>query len=249
MHRCFISPSNWEDGEIRLSEPELHHFSHVLRAHAGDKVLLFDGAGKEARGEVIDAKKGVIALAEAPWSRGMLPVEIILVQALPKGHKMDLIVEKATELGVSLVIPVITQHTVVQLNEYQAGRRLARWERVALAAARQCGTPWIPKILPIQDYAVGLRSAGDLDLLLAASLEEKATSLESVLNGTVAPKRVGAIIGPEGDLSKDEIDLASEAGAVGVTFGPLVFRVETATLYIASILGYRFLYQGDWMRP
>ena len=210
-----------------------------MRARPGDEVMVFDGAGHVAPARVKTTSPAVLEITgevEEKVRRNRLT----LIQALPKGHRMDLIVEKGTELGLQSLVPVITVNTVSRPKGEQAAKKVERWNRIALSAARQCGTPWIPDITPVTSYESALGSK--FDLLLIGSLSADARPLHDVLNETPALRdgnlSIAIIIGPEGDLADSETAEAVDKGAVPVSFGELVLRVETAAIYSLSVLSY-----------
>jgi 16S rRNA (uracil1498-N3)-methyltransferase len=230
MHRCFIEPARWVEERISPSDSEAHHLRDVLRAEDGDAVTIFDGAGRQARAAVRIDADGALALDVAEITRASeRPFELVLIQAIPKGARMDLIVEKATELGVARLIPVITDRGVVRLDAKQAKKRAERWDRIARSAAKQCGTPWLPCIDPVCSYAEAIEGLGQFDAALLGSLVEGVQSLCSVIE-TLRPEALSSlavIIGPEGDLTDEETTPAVAAGA----------------LYAASVLAHEFLWR------
>lgn len=245
MHRCFVRPADWNGPEIRLSRTEEHHLRHVLHAGEGDTVAVFDGRGREALASVVveRGRRAVLKLLAEPRIVQPALCRLTLMQALPKGRKMDLIVEKATELGVSTIVPVISERVVTRLKERRGKDRVERWQRIALSAARQSGSGWIPEVRPVSGYADAMTGCGSFDLFLVGSLGNDTYPFRSVTERArkKKPRKIGLLIGPEGDLTPAEIRKAVEAGAVPVSFGPLVFRVETAALYSLSVLAYEFL--------
>jgi len=246
MHRCYVNPAEWNESEMFLAADEEHHLLDVLRGKLGDTVAVFDGKGKEARAVIsegrsrkTDQKQHKIILkvlsdgkAGKPW------LSLTLIQALPKGKRMDLIVEKAVELGVTEIIPVISARTIIRLDAAARKERSERWQRLALSASRQCGTSWVPDVRLVCDYSAALQNRSDFDLLLVGSLGSDARPLHDVLNEAGRKTKAGLIIGPEGDLTQAENKEAVDAGATPVSFGKLVLRVETAALYGLSVLAY-----------
>jgi 16S rRNA (uracil1498-N3)-methyltransferase len=253
MHRCFVDPSDWEGPDLLLSNEEAHHLFHVLRAADGDTVEVFDGRGRLGTAVVASSPTGRHAgggrggrarLSLLRESRVPPPrVALTLVQALPKGRRMDLIVEKATEIGASGIVPVVTQRVERRLTASQRRERQARWARIALSAARQCGSAWIPAVGPVVALADFLRGEHGFDLLLVGALGDDAQPLHSALGreGEREPAAIALLVGPEGDLTPAELRAVIGAGAVPVRFGERVFRVETAAIYGLSVLAYEFL--------
>jgi 16S rRNA (uracil1498-N3)-methyltransferase len=240
--RCYAHPADWSGESVVLSPGESRHLFRVLRAREGDTVVVFDGAGREALavagGESSTVRLCITDIRNVPRRA----VSITLVQALPKGRKMDLIIEKGTELGVSTISPVITSRTVAHPSPEKKQARIARWEQIAVGAAKQCGRSWLPRITPVTPYRDVLDTCRGLDLFLAATLEGNPEPLRNVLSrkGGRDLSSVGILIGPEGDLSAEEVEIAGNAGAVPVNLGRLVLRTETAALYALSVLNYEF---------
>jgi 16S rRNA (uracil1498-N3)-methyltransferase len=258
MHRCYVEPACWDDREMSLSPEEEHHLCDVLRARAGETVTVFDGQGREATAEVRRRREEgafgpslgrrgrshVVLRVISRTARAERPaVHLTLMQALPKGSRMDWIVEKSTELGVACILPLISERVVARLSEKQRSERRARWQRIALSAARQCGSAWVPEILPVSDFGDLGRLARGYDLFLAGSLAATTVPLHAVADAWrgAPPARVAVLVGPEGDFTPGELAQAAGLGALGVCFGPRVYRVETAALYALSVLAYEFL--------
>jgi 16S rRNA (uracil1498-N3)-methyltransferase len=241
MHRCYIENGRWDGNRIIPSPEEAHHIRHVLRAKDGESVRVFNGAGREAVA-VLRAGPGeplrleVQDAALAAMDRGM---DLVLVQAVLKGTRMDLLIEKATELGVSRIVPVLTQRTIPRLDEAQALQKKARWERIAVSAAKQCGTRWLPVIeTPLAlEPALQKVIAGGEPLLLA-SLVENTRPLAAVIDEwrAVPPPSIAVVIGPEGDLTPEETARLLAAGAIPVSLGNLTLRAETAAFFAISAL-------------
>lgn len=245
MYRCYVdSPALDPAAVLSLSGEEAHHVAHVLRAAAGDRVIVFDGRGHEAEA-VIETRAGatVDVRIEGPVRTSPAdPVRIVLVQALPKGRGMDGIVEKATEIGVSEIRPVFTARTVGVPREDKRPDRLARWQRIAVSAAKQCGESRLPVIRPIESFTDALRAVDAVGLLLVGALTGETRPLRPVLRDAAGRgvRSVSLFVGPEGDLAPSELKEALEAGAVPVTFGSRVLRCETAAMFGLSALHYEF---------
>ena len=238
MHRCFVSPDAWKRDRLLLDDEESRHLVTVLRAGIGAAVLAFDGEGREADAEVASLGKhaALRVLTEHPMRPRLTP-RVTLIQALPKGTHMDDIVEKATELGVAEIRPVMTERVVRRPGDDRAPKQVARWRRIAVSAAKQCGTPWVPAIHAPAPLAAALAAVrNEADLFLVGSLEPKARPAREILRAARTTARVALLIGPEGDLSPDEYRMARESGAIPLSFGPLVLRVETAALYGLSAI-------------
>lgn len=213
----------------------------VLRVRAGDGVVLFDAAGREADASVKSADRSGITLEiESERKIERTGPLVSLVQAMPRSQNMELIIQKATELGTAAILPVRTERCVVRLDDKQAVDRAKRWQRIALEAATQCGNPWPPEVHIPRAYADWCEHAPQEDLLLLASLDASAVPLRDVMTdwrGRMC-RTVALIVGPEGDLTAEETQRALELGAVAVDFGALTLRAETAAIYGLSVLAY-----------
>jgi len=225
MHRFYLPNFQQPD----LSVEETHHATHVLRLKPGDTVNVFDGHGHEAQCRFGEAGKLTILQQSVT---APLACRVTLVQAVPKKN-MDLIVEKATELGVTTIVPLLSERTIVRLDE-NAGK-LDRWREIALESCKQCGNNWLPVIEPPRKVPAFLTDTGQFDLKVIASLQPGAQPLKTILGGT-RPQSVLILIGPEGDFTPAEISSARNAGCLPLSLGPLVLRAETAAIYALSIL-------------
>ena len=236
MHRFYLTNLQ----TLALAGGEAHHALHVLRLKVGDEVTVFDGRGHEARCTIAEIARDTARLIALQHSTTpQLRCRITLAQAMPK-KTMDLIVQKATELGVSAIVPLISERTVAKLDGKTG--RADRWGDIALEACKQCGNNWLPEVHPPQKYDVFLRSVGQFNLKLIASLQPDAKLLKTILADSPIRRLADSlpsvllIVGPEGDFTKAELDLARSAGCVPLSLGPLVLRAETAALYALSIL-------------
>jgi 16S rRNA (uracil1498-N3)-methyltransferase len=249
MHRCLISADMWEAGEIPLPEPEAHHLTDVLRARAGDRVEAFDGRGRVAEAVVARAVRGhrrapadaVIALREEPRRVSPPLPRIVLLQAVPKGSRMDYLVEKAVELGVWEIVPLQTARGIARPGETGHASRPERWRRIAESAARQCGTAWLPHVGAPVSFDAALARLAACDHAFLAALGPGTTPLREAIgqiSGGGPDVTVAVLIGPEGDFTPEEIAQGRSAGALPVSLGSLTLRVETAALYAVSVLRY-----------
>jgi len=247
MHRCFIESENWRDTVIVPSESEAHHLQHVLRAEDGDAVTVFDGAGLEALAVVKFDAAGRLELAVQEINKAAArSVSITLITAIPKGSRADLIFEKATELGIARIMPVISERVIVRLKAKQAEKKVERWNRIAKSAAKQCGTKWLPQIDALQSFEKAIDSLSQFDVVLIGSLAKSVRPFKAVLQELQKHNlsSIAVIIGPEGDLTAAETEAALAAGALPVSFGELTLRAETAAIYALSVLSYEFLWSG-----
>jgi len=233
--RFFAPPSafNFNKRTVTLTADEARHLREVLRLKPGDEVSVFDGEGKEFRARVAQARRDFAELElveEMAPARPESPLQITLAVALLKGEKFDLVVQKATELGVTSIVPLMTQHADIRLrDESDASKRVARWQRIALEAAKQSGRAFVPEVsLPV---AVSL-VLSERCLLFS---ERGGTELRQIETDEIT-----AIIGSEGGWSDEELDQARAAGAQIVTLGGRILRAETAAITAAALLQHRF---------
>jgi 16S rRNA (uracil1498-N3)-methyltransferase len=248
-HRFYISPERWSLKPLVLDESETHHCIDVLRLGVGSRVVVFNGRGSEITAEITAAEKGKVQLKELMSARAEpLRCAITLAQAIPKGKSMDLIVQKATELGVAKIVPLLSDRTVVQLEEAELSKKREKWKQVVIEAAKQSGQDWLPEIAgpitPKQFFAEFDR----YELPLVASLQNDARSFKKVLANFREqhgrrPSSALILVGPEGDFTPAETSWAKSAGCIPVSLGPIVLRTETAAIYSLSVLAYEL--QGE----
>lgn len=245
MIRCFLPSQRWTSDAAELDEAESKHLAGVMRAQAGDRIGLLDGEGRLGEAEVVVAHKKRTAIrilsrtAAAPFAPRR-----ILVQALVREQPMDWLIQKAVELGVHEIWPLQTDHAVAKIRPEDAGKKAARWQAIALAACKQSGNPWLPKIAPVRKLPEALAALrGAPGAACFGALQAGAVPLPELfgrLRKENCPQ-IAAFIGPEGDFSAAEVAALLAAGVQPVTFGPIVFRVETAALFILSSLQYAWL--------
>ncbi len=240
MHRFFLPPKFWNAESPALDTSESHHALDVLRLGAGDRVVIFDGAGSEATAQIAGVEGRVAHLViQQKSSTPQLPCALTLGQAVPKGKNMDFIVQKAVELGAARIAPILSDRTVVQLDDADARKKRDKWRETALEACKQCGQNRLPEILPAQTLKAFLESGDRFDLLLIASLQPDARRIKDVLAGVTSPPKTACVlVGPEGDFTPAELGLAKSHGALPVTLGPIILRTETAALYCLSVLAH-----------
>jgi 16S rRNA (uracil1498-N3)-methyltransferase len=236
MPRFYLPPASWQSGA--LTGDEAKHLSQVLRIRSGETITVFDGCGKRACAEVLAISRDHIALriGEAITPPPPLPA-ITLAQAIPKGKNMDLIVQKAVELGIARIQPLVTKNTIVQPGEGKSDK----WRRTALEACKQCGQDTLPEIadpMPFDRWLASLTESSGLKII--ASLAPGAKPLRDVLHAHPGNTAATLLIGPEGDFTALETAAALEAGFLPVSLGDIVLRVETATLFCLSALRYEF---------
>jgi 16S rRNA (uracil1498-N3)-methyltransferase len=236
MARFLLPPESWQAAV--LTGDEARHLSQVLRVKPGATITVFDGHGRRAEAEVLTISRDHVSLKLGENHTPPAPQPAItLAQAIPKGKNMDLIVQKAVELGISNIQPLVTRHTIVQPGEGKS----EKWRRNALEACKQCGQDSLPHIadpLPFDRWLATQTEAPGLKII--ASLAPGAQPLRQVLQAHPGTTAATLLVGPEGDFSPEEITAALAAGFLPVSLGTIVLRVETATLFCLSALRYEF---------
>lgn len=241
MSRFFIPKGSVKGNNIHINGDEAHHILDVMRLKVLDKVVTFDGTGKEYVGFIKDAGKKSLVV-EVVETRLPLTKEysrVTLMQAIPKKDKMDYIVEKATELGVFSIVPVVTKRTIPDWGQSKTRANTERWRKIALEAAKQCGRRDIPEIREGVDFGSALKRSGDYDLALIAALCDGSITLKAALAGFKGGT-IAVAVGPEGDFTPDEVKMAKEARFKLVSLGSRILKSDTAGLALLSVLNYEF---------
>ncbi|MBK4988987.1 MULTISPECIES: 16S rRNA (uracil(1498)-N(3))-methyltransferase [Pseudomonas] len=217
-------------GEHDLPEAQAHYIGRVLRMAPGDAVQLFDGSGQEYRGQLLEVGKKTVrvTLDQAVSGQADSPLQVHLGQGLSRGERMDWAIQKATELGVSQITPIVSERCEVRLKDERADKRLAHWRQVAISACEQCGRSTLPVIHPPQTLADWLaNTAADLKLVLHPVAEPLASHAR--------PATLAFLIGPEGGLNDHEVEQAKAAGFQAARLGPRVLRTETAPVVALAV--------------
>ncbi|HVE15627.1 MAG TPA: 16S rRNA (uracil(1498)-N(3))-methyltransferase [Chthoniobacterales bacterium] len=244
MHRFFLPADALLSESPTLGGDEAHHCLNVLRHVEGDKIVVFDGRGNEATAQIDSAGKREAALRILHRGKSApVACRLTLAQAVPKGKNMDLIVEKAVELGAAAIVPLLSERTVVQLDAAEIAAKREKWETVAREACKQCGQNWLPAIASPVAPKSFFEQHPPKGLMLIASLQSDSKPIKEVLAAYEAqhgslPADVTILVGPEGDFTPAEISLAKSHGCQPVTLGPIILRTETAAIYCLSVLGH-----------
>ncbi|MGC7846207.1 16S rRNA (uracil(1498)-N(3))-methyltransferase [Desulforudis sp. 1088] len=240
--RILIARNDWTGpAEAILLGKDAAHLTRVLRLGPGAEVLVLDEDGRLFRSRIAGAAPGEVRLAilERVEGQGEPLLKITLVQGLAKGDKMDLVIQKATEVGISRIVPLASERAVVRLEAAKVEKRLERWRKIAVEAAEQCGRLRVPAVEQPLGLAASLKLAGPEDTVLFFWEEEKEQRLRDVLRQNIRPAgQIFLFIGPEGGFSAEEARMAADAGAFCVTLGPRVLRTETAGLIAAALVLY-----------
>lgn len=238
--RFYIAPQHWQEDALVLDEDESHHCLEVLRLQEGNQIRAFNGQGVEVLAEISHARKRSVSLKTISVSTSAPPpARISLGQAVPKGKNMELIIEKATELGASEIFPLLTDRTVVRLDGEEAKRKQEKWQRVAIEACKQCGQNWLPQVRLPMNVDRFLASQPTAELLLIAAIEDGARRLKEFLpDHTARPSSAMVLVGPEGDFTPAELAAAKTYGFLPLTLGPIILRAETAAIFSLSVLAH-----------
>ena len=239
MQRFFATPGQIAKDTILLTGEDVNHIRNVLRMKEGEELWVSDGERYEyhCRIREISAQEIVLDILYAQEPEYELPNRLYLFQGLPKGDKMELIIQKAVELGAAGIIPVAAARSVTRLDEKRAEKKCLRWNQIAESAAKQSRRMKVPKVFPVTDFRDALKQAEELDVVLIPY--EKAEGIgaaKELIRGIRPGQSVGIFIGPEGGFEPGEVEAAERAGAKPVTLGRRILRTETAGLAVLSVL-------------
>lgn len=239
MPRFYVPEPRVEGDLIRVTGNEAKHIRTVLRLKTGDRLSIFDGSSKEYEGTIVKADRSdvLVRIETILRPREAFGLAITLAQSLLKGDKMDWVIQKATELGASELIPFFSSRTVPLLEPSKAKDRHKRWRRIAVEASKQCGRTLLPRVSPLLDYHQVLRvpSRNALRLFL---WEKKGAKLKEVLTGMGERENIFVVVGPEGGWADQEAEEAIGVGFIPITLGRRTLRAETVGLSVLSILQY-----------
>jgi len=253
MHRFYVPPEDFYEDQDNckgalLKGQEFIHLSRVLRLLPEQEVFVFDGLGREYVGKIITIHKdeALLSIKDSPFLPRESSLEVWLVQGIPKGEKMELIIQKATELGVRGIIPLKAQRCVVKLEGKKEKERRNRWQKVALEAVKQCHRALIPTVMPASTMKEFLQGLPPKRHLLIP-WEEGGSPFKEALKRVVGLQDslpVYLIIGPEGGFAAEEVQQVQCCGGITVSLGPRILRTETAGLAALSALMFAW---GDWI--
>ena len=237
MHRIYCPKEYILADNIIISAPEqAHYLCGVLRVRADEALTVFDGEGKEyfCQVEKISPGRADLKISQRTFVEKAV-VELTIACAIPKKSKMDDIIDKLTQLGVQRIIPMFTERVNVAWGQQQRQKHLCRWRKIGISASEQSGRAYLPDISQIQDVGEVLAQSEKYDLKLIPTLLDRKISLKEILSNKEF-RRILVLIGPEGDFTPEEVNLALQGGCVAVSLGDLVLRVETAAVAVASYI-------------
>jgi 16S rRNA (uracil1498-N3)-methyltransferase len=236
QRRFYAPPGAFKEGVVVLASEETHHLTRVLRLEVGARVEVFDGQGHNFAAVVqkVDSRGAVLRVLEELAPRGESPLDLTLGIGLAKGEALDAVVRQATEMGVKLIVPFISERSE-KVTPERAARRQRRWQRLARESLKSCRRASLPRIEEPQDFPGVL--AGPEVMKIIFWEEERGPGLQGLL-GHAPPGSVRALIGPEGGFSAPEVAQAREAGFVTVSLGPRLLKVPTAAAAALTLIQY-----------
>jgi 16S rRNA (uracil1498-N3)-methyltransferase len=239
MPRFYVENTSGFEKCIEITGEDVNHIKNVLRMNVGDEITIGDGNGRDYICHISDiGNDSVLAdISDVIANAAELATKITLFQGVPKGDKMELIIQKAVELGVYEIVPVYTERTVVKLDSKKEKKKLERYNMISLSAAKQSGRGVIPTVKEYMSFKQALEYAQTLDMNIipyedAKGIEESRRTISEIKG----KKSLGIFIGPEGGFATSEVELASSIGARVVTLGNRILRTETAGLAVLSII-------------
>lgn len=241
MYRFFVEKEQIGEKMIRIVGSDVNHIRNVLRMKPGEEILISDGEKKEYHCEIktLDpeyVEAGIMFVKEEGLE---LPSKVYLFQGLPKNDKMELIIQKAVELGVYAVVPVATKRAVVKLDDKKEAKKLTRWQSISESAAKQAKRLIIPEVMPVMSFKEAVAFSQTMDVrLMPYELAENMAYTRQVLSQIKPGQNIGIFIGPEGGFAEEEVELALNSRMETITLGKRILRTETAGMTVLSILMY-----------
>lgn len=243
MHRFFADSESIKDDRIFISGDDAHHISKVLRLKEDDEIIVCDKQGTDYHCSIKMLGKDEIEawILKKEASALEPPLEITLYQGVPKGDKLETVIQKCVELGAVRIVPVAMKRSVAVIKDKE--KKKQRMQKIALEAAKQCGRAKVPEILTVMSFKEAISDAHENDLKILPYEAENKQKLKDILLKNKNSIKIAVFIGPEGGFDEEEIHLAKENGFKTVTLGPRIMRTETAPLACISAIMYEL---GDW---
>ncbi len=248
MQRYFIAREQFETNTVKVQGDDAFHIQNVMRAKLGDHIIVADGAGQEAIAEIVALSKGTVeaTYSELTNSAGEARIDVWIAQALPKGDKMETIIQKGTEIGANRFVPFISERTIVQYDAKKEAKRIERWARIAKEAAEQAHRGRIPAIEAVSSWRELLAMVPQVTVAFICYEKEDAQQFRELLQAVISKDsashntsiRIMLIVGPEGGLTEGEIHEAEQAGCRTISLGRRILRTETAAMVGLSCILY-----------
>ncbi|WP_126427756.1 16S rRNA (uracil(1498)-N(3))-methyltransferase [Brevibacillus marinus] len=242
MQRYFVPPDQLLDEKLVIRGDDVHHIVRVMRGKPGDELIACDGEGRCVRARIVrlDAQEVQAEVLEPLVERRELPIEVTIAQGLPKGDKLEWIIQKGTELGMAALIPFCSERTVVKWEAKKEEKKRERWQKIAKEAAEQAHRCRVPRVEPPVGFAELLDLAKRHTACAIAYEQENTTSLRTVLERVAPGDSLCVLIGPEGGFTAAEVARAEQAGILPVSLGPRILRTETASQFVLAAVSYHF---------
>lgn len=246
MQRYFVNADEWDSEKVIITGDNQHHISRVMRMKIGDQIICNNPLGKAARCEIEEMSDSSVTLKVVDWlnESSELPVHVSIAQGLPKGDKLEFVLQKGTELGASRFIPFKADRSVVVWNEKKSKARMKRYEKIVKEASEQCHRNKLPIVEKPQSMVQLIDESKSYDVKIVAYEEEAKSkhsfSLAKALQSLRHNEKLFVCIGPEGGFSEQEIDVLKENNFKPVRLGPRILRTETAALYVLASISYHF---------
>ena len=241
MYHFFVTPAQIADGYAVITGQDVNHIRNVLRMKTGEQVGIRDGISRSYICELenIGGEEIRARILEEDTNLSELPAELYLFQGLPKSDKMELIIQKMTELGVYRIVPVSMKRSVVKLDKKKADSKVKRWNMISESAAKQSKRSIIPEIMPVCTFNEALEMSQQLDVkLLPYECADGMAKTKKIIENLKGNESIGIFIGPEGGYDLDELSKAKEEGWEEITLGKRILRTETAGMMLMSVLMY-----------
>jgi 16S rRNA (uracil1498-N3)-methyltransferase len=239
MHRFYVEQCSDAEKSITIYGEDAHHIRNVLRLRPGEEIVISDGGSRDyiCSLSLLENDRVVADIVDICDNSAELPVRITLFQGMPKADKMELIIQKAVELGAASIVPVMTKRTVVKLEPKKEVRKLERFQSIAESAAKQSGRGVIPKVQDFMSFREAVDLAASMDMVLIPYEEARGMEYARQVIAEIKDKKsLGIFIGPEGGFAKEEVEYAIQKGAKCITLGNRILRTETAGMAILSII-------------
>ncbi len=239
MHTFYVPPSQIRANTATITGSEQHHLRNVLRIPPGETIRIIDGRGNVYTAEILDTptnrSSSPARIQTHEFQARLLPT-LTLFQGCPKNNKMELILQKTTELGVTQIVPVHSERALQKPSQ----NRYERWHRILISATKQCKRAWLPELCNAQQFETSLAQLEKFSLRLLLNPQAEAHHIKTVLQETRNPNAIALFVGPEGGFSAQEITAAIESGCILVTLGRNILRTETAAITAVAVSAYEF---------
>lgn len=240
MNRFFVDdPGAFSDRSVVITGEDVNHVKNVLRLKENDELIVSDGRGRDYHCRIsgITNEEVVADICDICDNFSELSTEITLFQGFPKGDKMELIIQKTVELGVTRIVPVMTKRTVVKLDDKKAKKKTERYNMIAESAAKQSGRGMIPEVTMPVSFAEAVSMAEKFDMNIIPYEEAEGVEYSrNIIKNIKGKKSLGIFIGPEGGFAREEVEKALDAGVSAITLGHRILRTETAGMAVISII-------------